>query len=165
MKDAVKYLDLAANHFKHNDWNYTRLSHIKSIRYESEYDKNNKLLHRVKECLIWLFGPTPDFIKSINKKVVDRFESRIRIAIFSLRKDCHIPDGVLDNGEVITQWEETGEYLQLVQPSVGALLAKFLKEDPEHPHAKAITAELERIVKRYNERILSGEVDGETTDG
>ena len=165
MDNAVKYLDLAANHFQHNDWNYTRSSHIKSINYTSGYDKNNELRYRVKECLRWLFGPTPDFIKSLDRKVVDRFKSRLRIAIYSLRKECHIPDGVLDGGEVITQWEETGEYLQLVQPSVGALLAKFLKEDPKHPHAKAITAELERIIKRYNERILSGEVDGETTDG
>jgi hypothetical protein len=165
MKDAVKYLDLAANHFKHNDWNYTRLSHIKSIRYESEHDKNNKLLSRIKNSLGWLFGPTPDYVKYLDRGLVRQFKTRLGMTIFSLKREQHIPDGVLDDGGVITQWEETGEYLQFVQPSVGSLLAKFLKEDPENPHAKAIIAELERILERYNERILNGEVDGEPING
>lgn len=162
MNNAVKYLDLAANHFQHNDWDYTRASGIKSIKYDSKYDENNTLLFRVKGSLKWLFGPTPSFVKYIDKGIVEQTKTRLRMTVFSLGRNPHIPDGVLDGGEIITQWEETGEYLQLVQPSVGSLLAKFLKEDPEHPHAKAITAELERIVKRYNERIASGEVDGET---
>jgi len=161
MDNSVKYLNTTANHFEHCDWDYTRLSHIKSIKYESKHDKTNSFLFRLKSVLRWLFGPTPNFIKELEPTLLGRTKNRICIAYFLFIKEKNVPDGVLLNsGGVITEWEETGEYLQLVQPSVGALLADFLKEDPEHPHAKIITAELDRIIERYNERVINGEVDG-----
>jgi hypothetical protein len=44
-----------------------------------------------------------------------------------------------------------------MQPTVGSLLVNFLKEEPEHPHAKLITQELERLFERYKRRITDND--------
>lgn len=148
--EAVEALDFLANHFEFRDWNYTRISSIESIRYTPEHDPNNKVSYRIKQAAYWMFGRTPEWYASLGEK--NSIAKRFRMAIYSLKRDHNLPDGVLDGGNVITFWEETGEYLNLVQPTVGALLANFLKEEPEHPHAKLITSELERIhAKLYEE--------------
>lgn len=154
---ALDYLDSLANHFEPRDWDYTRHHHIESIRYETEYDRHNKISHRVKWASRWLFGKTPDWIKQLEGKGFGPI-SRIRIAAHSLKRDTNTPDGILDGGKIITLWEEDGEYLNLMQPTVGALLVTFLKEEPEHPHAVLITKEIERLHRRYKKRIKNGEV-------
>ena len=67
--------------------------------------------------------------------------------------------GVLDSGNIITFWEETGEYLNLMQPTVGTLVADFIIEDPTNPHAIKINKELTRLLKNYVKRIKAGEVE------
>jgi len=160
MSRAVKYLDSAANHFAHNDWNYTRHDHIKSIRYTREHDRYNLLFYRVKRSFRWAFTQS-SFMKYFDedKNIFQRLVIRFETFIFSLKRDDYLPDGVLNDGSIITFWEETGEYLQMVQPSVGSLLVNFLKEDPENPHAKLIIAEIDRILDAYDERIKNKEVD------
>ena len=157
--NTLEYLDALANHFAYRDWDYTRIDHIKSIRYESDHDPHNKLSYRIKQAAWWMFAKTPDWLKQIQKR--NGPYKRFRMATYALKRDPNIPDGVLDSGNIITFWEETGEYLNLMQPTVGALLVAFLKEEPEHPHAKLITKELERLHKRYDKRIKDGEVSGE----
>lgn len=49
-------------------------------------------------------------------------------------------------------WEETGEYLQYVQPSVGALLADLMDAHPNLPEVQAIAAEMKRINDRRAHR-------------
>ena len=148
MSEAVDYLDWAANHFVHRDWDYTRTTHIKSIRYDLEYDPRQTLRHRI--SIGWHFLTRSSKRHGIIYK--GSLWWRVRMFFYCLQREKNLPDGVLDGGNVITHWEETGEYLQLVQPSVGALLVNFLKSEPEHPHAKLIIAELERIHQRYEER-------------
>ena len=161
ISDAVKMLDWASNHFAHSDWDYTRHSNIKSIRYEK--DIQEKLLYRTKLAFRRLFNRTnslkqlQDFLE--DKSLLDKLKLRLGMFFYAFKKVNHCPDGILDGGAVIVFWEETGEYLQLVQPSVGSLLADFLMEEPEHPHAKLIIAEMERIQKRFKKRIEKGEVE------
>ncbi len=155
--NTLDYLDALANHFEFRDWDYTRQDHIKSIRYTPEQDQHNKLSQRIKQAAWWMFGKTPEWYQALGEK--NSLAKRFRMATYCLKRDHNLPDGVLDSGNVITFWEETGEYLNLMQPTVGALLVTFLKEEPEHPHAKLITKELERLHKRYDKRIKAGEVE------
>ena len=151
---GVKALDNLSNHFAPRDWDYTRKSNLKEIRYKSEHDEYNKLSHRLKQATYWMFGRTPEWYASLGEK--NSIAKRFRMASYSLNRDPNLPDGVLDGGNVITFWEETGQYLSLMQPTVGALLANFLKEEPKNPHAKLITAEINRLHKRLNERWDNG---------
>jgi hypothetical protein len=79
------------------------------------------------------------------------FKERIFMFFYCLKRDKNLPDGSLDEGSIITFWGETGEYLQFVQPSVGDLLVKFLRDQPENPHAIKITEELDRIYELFKE--------------
>jgi hypothetical protein len=156
---GVKALDNLANHFEPRDWDYTRTSHIKEIRYTSGHDPYNKLSHRIKVAAYWMFGKTPEWYSVLGEK--NSIYKRLRMATHCLKRELNLPDGILDSGNVITFWEETGEYLNLMQPTVGALLVTFLKEEPEHPHAKLITKEIERLHRRYTNRIKNGEAGSE----
>lgn len=138
-------LKLRADHFMPRDWNYTRNSRIEQIRYEKGLDTTNDLSHRIKEAIFWTFGKTPDWLSKWEDKW--NIVNRLGMARHSLKRDPNLPDGVLNDGAVIVFWEEDGEYINLVQPSVGSLLADFLIEEPNHPHAKKILAEMDRIRK------------------
>lgn len=153
---TVEYLDLLANHFAFRDWDYTRKSNIESVRYTKGHDEANSMRYRIRHACFWMFGKTPEWYSALGEK--NSPAKRFRMATYSLKRDHNLPDGVLDSGNVVTFWEETGEYLNLMQPTVGALLATFLKEEPEHPHAILITKELERLHKRFDKRIKDGEV-------
>ena len=159
-KKSVQYLDMMANHFEFRDWDYTRKSNIKEIRYEKGFDKYNEFKSRLRRSLRWAFGKTPNWITQLEGKWSNGLIKRATMAIYLLKRDKNEPDGILDSGNIITHWEETGEYLSLVQPTVGALLANFLKEEPEHPHAKIITKELDRLYKRLSKRWDDGDVTG-----
>ena len=157
-KKSVEYLDLLANHFEFRDWDYTRNSNIKDIYYTKGNDEYNSWKSRIRQANFWMFGKTPEWYASLGEK--NSLAKRFRMAIYSLKRDRNTPDGILDSGNIITHWEETGEYLSMVQPTVGALLANFLKEESEHPHAKLITKELDRLYKRLSKRWDDGDVTG-----
>lgn len=148
---AAKVLGEYANHFEISDWNYTRnLGSLKSIEYN---DKNNSLRNRLKRAISYLRGEDDYLMAMIQDRPVT-WRDRWRMAVFSINfKEKNLPDGRLDNGAILTFWEETGEYLQLVQPSVGNLLAEFLLDQPENPHAQKISKEIVRILDAYEERV------------
>ena len=145
---ALDYLEFTSNVFVHRDWDYTRTTNIKSIAYEKGFDDLNSVKFRMKMAFRSLTWGKKHGMLYKNRGIRDR----IMMSFCHLKKDANLPDGHLDGGNVITFWEETGEYLQLVQPSVGSLLAEFLRKDPENPHAKAINAELDRIHERYRDK-------------
>lgn len=157
--NTLDYLDALANHFAFRDWDYTRKSNIKDIYYTKGNDDQNSWKSRIRHANFWMFGKTPAWYSSLGEK--NSLAKRFRMATYCLKRDPNLPDGVLDSGNIITFWEETGEYLNLMQPTVGALLVTFLKEEPEHPHAKLITKELERLHKRFDKRIKDGDVHSE----
>lgn len=155
LSHSVEYLDFLANHFEHRDWDYTRLHHIKEIKYDKAWDERDNLKFRIKIAFRVVFK------KERNPLLKMSTFGKVRLFFYCLMREKQTPDGALNDGNVITYWEETGEYLQMVQPSVGALLVDFLKEEPNNPHAKKITAELDRIMKRFYERDREGLVAGE----
>lgn len=158
---GVEHLDFTANLFQFRDWDYTRKTNIKSIRYDLEYDYTNKLWYRIKKALWWLFAPRPNWLKELDgtKKLTRSIQGRVSMFFYALKRDPQTPDGILDDGNVIVYWEETGEYLSLMQPTVGSLLATFLKEEPEHPHAILITKEIDRLYRRFRKRGKDGKID------
>lgn len=135
-----------AEHFQQTDWNYTRdTGRLEAIRYNEPFDA---LPERIKRAVRWLFerdavlGPRG-------------LRERIQFARYALERDKHMPDGVLDNGNIITHWEETGEYLQYVQPSVGSLIADWMDAEPDNPHAIRVAQEMKRINDAYGKRLAA----------
>lgn len=160
-----------AEHFVQKDWDYSRLHDIRHIRHEGDYagfDHPARRLARAARAFtprrkraVWeraLLGPDSESTS------LARFRSKVlwmRAEVMTaLRTDRNLPDGVLDGGGIITHWEETGEYLQYVQPSVASRIANFLDAEPDHPHAVEIAAEMSRIEERYSQRVSAGLVDG-----
>lgn len=157
MSKSARYLKSLADHFEYRDWNYTRHDHIESIRYTPDHDPHNKLSYRIKQAAWWMFGKSPQWYEALGEK--NSIAKRFRMAVYALKRDPNLPDGILDSGNIITHWEETGEYLNLMQPTVGTLVADFIIEDPTNPHAIKINKELTRLVKNYEKRIKAGEVE------
>ena len=144
---GLDLLDWSANHFEFRDWNFTHNTDIKSIRYDLKRDWTNKLSYRIKQAFWWLLAPRPDWIKKLDsdRTFFQHLTSRVFMFFHCLKRDNNLPDGWLDDGNIIVYWCETGQYLNLMQPTVGALLVNFLREDPTNPHAKLISAEIERL--------------------
>lgn len=166
-----------AEHFAQRDWNYTRKHDVVAIRYaykpyrsrgdgkmHRDYDHP---ISRIRRVIVDL-GPwwasasrrrnRDNFVERMHREFSYAF--RLKFALTNtLRRDKHLPDGVLDNGGIITHWEETGEYLQYVQPSVGSLIADWMEAEPDNPHAQRVAAEMKRVNDAYGERIKAGEVD------
>lgn len=154
MTKSVENLKFLANMFEPRDWNYTRSTNIKDItsKVPAEYEK---LIPRIRRALGALYSSKGIFgVKDFDWSV----RSRISYFLFSLKRTPNTPDGILNNGSVITFWEEDGEYIQMMQPSVGVLLAEFLEAEPENPYAELITKELNRIQRGYKKRIKNGNV-------
>ena len=149
------HLRLYAEHFVQSDWNYTRRHDIVHIRHKDDYKGYHHPLARLRRGFKVVFGPLSDLDKALEIKRTPRY--RWKLLREYTKTESHVPDGVLDGGAIITHWEETGEYLQYVQPSVGSLIADFLDQHPEHPSAIAIAAEMRRIEKSYSKRIANGE--------
>ena len=132
-----------ATHFAPRDWDYTRNhGNLTAIRYDYPTDR---LRYRIREALAWLIRR--------DRLGGDFKTNRWLMARTALRREAHLPDGVLDGGNIITHWEETGEYLQYVQPTVGALIAEWLDTEPENPHAQKVATEMCRIQDAYTERL------------
>ncbi len=148
--DYADQLRQYATHFAPCDWNYTRdTGDLVAIRYDTAQDR---LWWRIRRSLRWLFGKTPAFAKGWSP-------NRFYMARHALRRDTHMPDGVLAGGGVITFREETGEYLQYVQPSVGALFADLMDARPDLPEVQAVAVEMKRINDNYGERVAATEGD------
>lgn len=134
-----------ATHFEVNDWCYTRnLGDLRALRYVDPYERPLARAKRALRCLTKIRKDDLDQVIPVN---------RFLMALCHLKRDNRLPDGVLDGGGIITVWEETGEYLQYVQPSVGALLADLMDAHPDLPEVQAIADEMKRINDDYGRRI------------
>jgi hypothetical protein len=151
-------LDAHANHFVHRDWNYTRnLGGMEHIRYRRDYTDYNRFDRRLLRGVARLIGPLDNIDRMLG---ISGFRDRRVGFKIALRKPRNLPDGILDGGGVITFWEEVGEYLQFVQPSIGNLLVDLLRAHPTNPKVRAIAAEMIRIQDGYRARVEAGDVDG-----
>lgn len=142
-----------ATHFAPSEWDYTRdLGDLEFIRHAADYTGYDRIDRRWGRALRNLLGPPDHLHKMLGATgVLDRWAG-FRV---SLRKRKHRPDGALDRGGILVHWEETGEYLQYVQPSVGELLANLMDAHPDLPEVLAIAFEMKRINDRYGERLAA----------
>lgn len=144
VREVAEDLRAYATHFAPRDWDYTRnLGGLRAIRY---VDRHDTLRRRLRSA--WgVLTDAPDWTS----------KPHWQVAWAMLAREKHLPDGELDNGNIITHWEETGEYLQFVQPSVGALIADWLAAEPESPHAQRVAGEMRRIQDAYAARLAATE--------
>lgn len=146
-----------ATHFALSDWDYTRdTGNLKHIRYVDDWRGYNHPARRLIR-LVKNFGRPGSLEDMLGMRWFAWRHPLIQTRV-TMRTDSHLPDGVLDHGSIITFWEETGEYLQYVQPSVGEMLADWMDAEPGNTHALKIAGEMRRINARYGQRIADDEV-------
>ena len=150
-----------ATHHDHGDgWTYTRdLKGMKHIRYASDFTGRNTLWNRTRNTVSGLAG--------LGKRSIfrptglrDWFWSILATIRVRMLLDDHMPDGALNGGIVITHWEEDGEYIEWVGPTVGEKIADFLEAEPENPHAVLIATEMMRVRQLGIDRRKEPETDG-----
>lgn len=146
MSKGLDHLDWAANVFVHRDWELQNSKILKEIRYSKHYEYQDTFKRRISLAFRFLLNRGKIGLYGTN------LWTRISMFFYCLKRDKNLPDAVLDNGNIIVYWIETAEYMQLMQPSVGDLLVKFLRDDPGNPHAVKITAELDRLYKKFHEK-------------
>lgn len=139
--------------FVRRDWAYSRDKHgLTAMRYD---DRDDDLWSRIKTSWRWLTEKRSGWQVELQRKPgwLGALQDRLHMSWYVLQLEDHLPDGTLDEGTIITIWEEAGEYIQLVQPSVGDLLAALLRAHPTLPEVRAIVEEIHRIQNDYVERI------------
>ena len=152
-----------ASHHAPTDWDYSRdLHEMTRIAHKSDWTGSNRPIERARRLVPTVLrslraqDPIDRLLEegqTLCQKIAGRLRSACTDARLVLLPDRNLPDGTLANGTVITYWEEDGEYIQLVQPTVGLLIADFLAQCPDHPHARAVAAEIARVQERYARRV------------
>lgn len=125
-------------------WIYTRdLGDLLHIRHRSDFTGYQHWTKRIKRVFVeavfnkkqgGVFGDFPS-----------TFAEKLAYSKVILRKDANRPDGRISNAGILTHWEEDGEYIVLMGPTVGVKVLDFLKAEPDNEHAKAILAEMHRV--------------------
>lgn len=135
-----------ATHHDHGEgWTYTRnLRGMQHIRYKRDWEGWDAPWARMKRAfnLRQMFA-RDSFSRRLGFKL--SFWSVWAHIVVALRTDNNLPDGALNDGIVMTVWEEDGEYIEQVGPTVGEKIADFLEAEPDHPHAIAIATEIRRV--------------------
>jgi hypothetical protein len=134
----LDFTRFVATKFASNDtpWVYSRdKGDLVHIRYKRDYTGYNHWTKRLKRAV------TPsklarrwDRKRSLKEKLIG---SWCHIVV-ALQKSSNLPDGII-NG-IITHWEEDGEYIAMMGPTVGVKVLDFLEAEPDNEHAKAILA-------------------------
>lgn len=136
-----------ATHHHHGEgWSYSRdTGGLQHIRYKRDYTGRNHWTKRLKRATDpkKLLGTNSVFREA--RRGNPRRMAAYAYAWFLVcfRKDSHFPDGQI-NGNLVF-WEEDGEYIEMVGPTVGVKIADFLEAEPENPHAIAISEEIQRV--------------------
>lgn len=171
-KDSASYLRSVATHHvhSHEKWGWTRNHGIKQIKMEKTGHRAESLRYRLRSTVSGVYrlffrGKSSSFSLfesksypqnlSLPRKIKYRWYAVIATIRVRMGTGGGLPDGSFPAG-VIAYWEEDGEYIQVMQPSVGALLAEFLEAEPENPHAVKISEEIASILVDYQKRIASG---------
>lgn len=131
-------------------WIYSRdTGNLKYIRYASDYSGRNHWRSRLARA----FNPKrllgldtiSKQLRRTPKDLKSRFIEACVHVVVSLRKEKHLPDGMLSSG-VITPWEEDGEYIMFFGPTVGVKILDWIEAEPDNPHAIAVVEEMMRVV-------------------
>jgi hypothetical protein len=151
-KQLLDWFEFVATKFQNSrdGWVYTRdLGDLEHIRYRRDHEGYYHWTRRLGRALDLksAFG-MDSFSRMLGIKnrslrdVWGHFRAHTDVA---LRKDTNRPDGRISNAGILTHWEEDGEYIVLMGPTVGVKVLEFLKAEPDNPHAKAIIAEMHRV--------------------
>lgn len=151
-----KLLKARATHYNHGEgWTYSRgVEGLEHIRFRSDYTGYDHWTRRLARAL------SPKDLLGIDRlsRMLGRetgLKSRLLSASahfrVNIRKESNLPDGGLPG--VLTFAEENGEYIEMVGPTIGAKIADFLIAEPDHPHAQAISEEIERILELSRQRL------------
>ena len=137
--------ELATHHDHGDGWSYSReTGGLEHIRYRSDHTGYGSLHRRI----VRAFDPKHLTGRdSLSKAIRGPWSplSALAWVSVSLRKDKNLPDGSLNGGSILTMWEEDGEYIEAVGPTVGVKIADFLIHEPNNPHAIAIAAEIKKV--------------------
>lgn len=149
VKEQAEYLRSYATHFAPRDWQWTRKHSIKTYY-------TNTFMDRVKDSLWWVWR---DAKKRVLRQRSGVDELLFKVSWWRMRKahwraHNHVPDGHFEGAAVIAHWEEDGEYIQMVQPQVGALIADLMDAHPDLPEVQAVAAEMKRIADDYHRRVM-----------
>lgn len=112
-----------------NPWRYARDDEIIHIRYAGDWSGYDSVPNRIRHAIeaAWKAGR--------RRRSFYAVWAALKV---NLSTEAHRPDGIIGEGRIITFWEEDGEYLELVSPQVGKLLADWMTACPDDPHAVAI---------------------------
>ncbi|NUS02022.1 MAG: hypothetical protein HOV97_05600 [Nonomuraea sp.] len=136
-----------ATHFAPRDWQWTREHGIHALYTEP-------LSARLLDSIKWAWR---DGVARIRRKR-GPLDEVLKVSWWRMRK-AHwrgvnrLPDGGFEGASVFAHWEEDGEYIQMVQPKVGALIADLMDAHPDLPEVQAVAAEMKRIADDYTRRI------------
>lgn len=147
---------LATHHNHGAGWRWTRFTgDLLHIRFRSDFTGYYHWTKRWSRGLDWkhlsgrdslskalgLHGSTKG--KPVLKRLQNVYYTALAWFRVSVRKHTNMPDGTINGNPIF--WEEDGEYIEVVGPTVGEKIADFLEQDPTNPHAIAIATEIQRI--------------------
>ncbi len=151
-KAMLEWVRFVATKFQRNveGWTYSRdKGDLEHIRYKSDHTGYNAFHRRLRRSL----SSESKFMRQLGflgsrdawyKKPYHWLLSRYARFVVYIRKDDNLPDGLV-NGSIITHWEEDGEYIVMMGPTVGVKVLDFLEAEPDNVHAQAILAKMRRV--------------------
>lgn len=143
-----------AEHYVQRDWVYTRTTNIRHVRLVGDFSGYDHPVNRMKRTL-------GQFVRRDNLSRmfgINPWRHPVVTLRVGLRTQKHLPDGELKHSGLIAHNEEMGEYVQMVQPSVGSKIADVLDAHPGLPAVQALAAEIDRVWNVYGES-LAGQRD------
>lgn len=155
-KDMLDFVEFVATKFQGSvdGWTYTRdTGELEHIRYKSDRTGRDSFFRRMKWGLsfAWDYNGFPvhkpqfSFSSNDKRNLWQRARGFYAYFLTGFKKENNMPDGVVNNGEIIIYWEEDGEYITMMGPTVGVKVIQFLRANPENDYAKAILAEMRRV--------------------
>lgn len=155
-KAMLEWVRFVATKFVRNveGWTYSRdKGDLEHVRYRSDHAGHNALRNRLPDAFRFgfehaFYAPKNSIARQLGGKgrrsLWQRFQTFYIYFNTRLRKDDNLPDGLV-NGSIITHWEEDGEYIVMMGPTVGVKVLDFLEAEPDNVHAQAILAEMRRV--------------------
>jgi hypothetical protein len=154
-KELLDWFEFVATKFQANGdgWIYTRdLGDLEHIRHRSDHTGYHHWTRRLRRAINLKNALGQDsFSRMFNvdrrrtlKEVWGHFRAYVMVA---WQLDKNLPDGRIANAAIITHWEEDGEYITLMGPTVGIKVLEFLKAEPDNPYARAILDEMHRLAE------------------
>jgi hypothetical protein len=155
-KVMLEWVRFVATKFQRNveGWTYSRdKGDLEHIRYKSDHTGYNALRKRIPDAFRFgfenaFYAPKNSLARQLGvekgRTIWERIQTFYAYFRIRSRKDDNLPDGLV-NGSIVTHWEEDGEYIVMMGPTVGVKVLDFLEAEPDNVHAQAILTEMRRV--------------------